>query len=120
VRELRVDPRISERTDVSVKFQSSPLARSLEGRVYPFHSLDVSLHGVRLEVDVPVPIGALLELEIRLHNTRKKYRHLGDVVWADAIDNDDLEQSNLQEVGIRFHTRSNPQFDSWAKAVSTL
>lgn len=75
--ELRVDPRINEQTDVSVKFQSSPVARSLEGRVYPFHSLD-------------------------------------------AIDDDDQEQSDLHEVGIRFHTRSNPQFDSWAKAVSTL
>ena len=120
MREHRVTTRIEEHTDVSVKFQSSPEERSLEGKVYPFHSLDVSLHGVRLEVDIPVPIGALLELEIRLHNTRKRYRHVGDVVWADAIYDDDMEDSNLHDVGIRFHTNTNPQFDSWTRAVAAL
>ena len=112
MQEQRIDPRIRRFADVLVKFQSSPMTRQLEGKAYPSHSLDVSLHGMRLEVDAPVPVGALLELEVRLSPRSGKYRHVGNVVWSDAIDDDD--------VGIRFHTHSNPQFSSWAQAVSTL
>ncbi len=120
--ELRHDTRIEEYADVSVKFQSSPIARNLEGRVFPSHSLDVSLHGMRLELNAPVPIGALLELEVRLHNSRTRYRHVGDVIWAEEIDEeeDDEMPRNLHDVGIRFHAHANPQFSSWATAVSHL
>ncbi len=118
--EHRRDPRIKEHADVSVKVQSAPEIRELEGRIFPFHSEDVSLSGLRLDVDIPVPIGALLELEIMLHTSSMKYRHLGNVVWADAIDDDNLEHGCWHEMGIKFRTQSNPQFDSWAKAVSNL
>ena len=118
--EHRCDPRIEEHADVSVKIQSAPQARGLEGRVFPFHTEDVSLSGLRLDVDIPVPIGALLELEIMLHNSSMKYRHIGNVVWTNGIDDDDLEDDSWHEMGIKLHTQSNPQFDSWATAVSNL
>jgi hypothetical protein len=123
MQEQRIDPRIRRFADVLVKFQSSPMTRQLEGRAYPSHSLDVSLHGMRLEVDAPVPVGALLELEVRLSPRSGRYRHVGNVVWSDAIDDDDGDAEmpgSLHDVGIRFHTHSNPQFSSWAQAVSSL
>ncbi len=58
--EHRRDPRIEEHADVSVKVQSAPEAQDLEGRIFPFHSEDVSLSGLRLDVYIPVPICALL------------------------------------------------------------
>ena len=118
--EHRCDPRIEEHADVSVKIQSAPEARGLEGRVFPFHSEDVSLHGLRMSVDIPVPIGALLELEVMLHTSSMKYRHMGNVVWADNVDDDNLEDNCWHEMGISLHTQANPQFDSWVAAVSNL
>ncbi len=118
--EHRNDPRIEEHADVTVRIQSAPDARGLEGRVFPFHTEDVSLSGLRLDVDIPVPIGALLELEITLHNSSMKYRHLGNVVWTDVVDDDNLEGGSRHEMGIKLHTHSNPQFDSWVTAVSNL
>ena len=118
--EHRNDPRVEEHADVYVKVQSAPEIRDLEGKVFPFHSEDVSMYGLRLDVDIPVPIGALLELEIKLHNSSMKYRHIGNVVWADAMADDDAEQGYWHDMGISLQAQSNPQFDSWCTAVSNL
>ncbi len=116
----RRNPRKEEHTDVSVKIRSAPEARGLEGKVFRSYSKNVSLCGMRLDVDIPVPIGALLELEIMLRNSSMKYRYLGNVVWADAVDDDNLEHDCWHKIGISFHTQANPQFDSWATAISNL
>ena len=116
----RSDPRIAEHADVKVKFQSSPVARDLEGRVYPSHSLDISLHGMRLELNYPVPIGALLELEVQLQSSPTRYRHLGDVIWAFEVEDEDEPDNRVHDIGIRFHANANPQFSSWASALSQL
>ena len=118
--EHRSDPRIEEHADVYVKVQSAPEIRNLEGKIFPFHSEDVSLYGLRLDVDIPVPIGALLELEIKLHNSSMKYRHMGNVVWSDATEDDDAEQGYWHDMGIRLNSQSNAQFDSWSAAVANL
>ena len=117
--ENRCDTRIEEHADVYVKIQPSPEVRELEGKVFPFRSEDVSLSGLRLDVDIPVPVGALLELEIKLHSSSMKYRHMGNVVWTDSIE-DDAEQGYWHDLGISFNTQSNAQYDSWATAVSNL
>ena len=118
--EQRSDPRIEVHSDVNVKVQLAPETRDLEGKSFPFQSEDVSVYGLRLDVDIPVPIGALLELEIKLHNSAMKYRHMGNVVWADAVDDGNPEDGCWHDMGIKLHTKSSPQFDSWATAVSTL
>ncbi len=117
--EHRSDRRIEEHADVSIKVQSAPQARDLEGRVFPFHSEDISVYGLRLGVDIPVPIGSLLELEIVLDSSSMKYRHLANVIWADAV-SEDLEHGCRHDMGVRLQTQSNPQFDSWATAVANL
>ncbi len=118
--EQRSDKRIEVPSDVYVKVQSAPEARDLEGKDFSFQSEDVSVYGLRLDVDIPVPVGALLELEVKLHNSAMKYRHMGTVVWVDELDDDDAEQGYSHEIGIRLQTQSNPQFDSWSAAVSNL
>jgi PilZ domain len=118
--ENRRDPRLEEYADVSVRIQSAPEARDLEGKIFPSYSEDVSLSGMRLDVDIPVPIGALLELEITLHNSPTTYRHLGNVVWSDVIDDDNSKYGCEHEMGVMLQIASNPQFDSWTTAVSNL
>ena len=118
--EHRLESRTEEYADVSIKIQSAPEARGLEGKVFPSYSEDVSLCGMRLDVDIPVPIGALLELEIMLHSSPTRYRHLGNVIWTDVIDDDNLEYGCEHEMGVMLHIESNSQFDSWITAVSNL
>ncbi len=118
--EQRSDPRIEVHSDVNVKVQLAPEIRDLEGKSFPFQSEDVSVYGLRLDVDIPVPIGALLELEVKLHNSAMKYRHMGNVVWADAMDEDDTEYGCWHDLGVRLQAQSNSHFDSWSAAVSNL
>ena len=118
--EHRRDPRAEEHADVSIKIQSAPEARGLEGKVFRSYSEDVSLYGMRLDVDIPVPVGALLELEIMLHNSPMKYQHLCNVIWTDVVDDDDVEYGCEHEMGVMLHIESNPQFDSWLTDVSNL
>ena len=119
--EHRRDPRTEEHTDVAVRIQSAPEAQGLVGKVFRSYSEDVSLSGMRLDVDLPVPIGALLELEIVLHNSPKIYRHLANVVWANIRDDDDYVKYGCDhEMGVMLHIESSPQFDSWITAVADL
>ena len=118
--EQRSDQRIEVPSDVYVKVLSASEARDLEGKVFPFHSEDVSLYGLRLEVDIPVPIGALLGLEIKLLNSSIKFRHMGNVVWAGAVDNDNAEQGYWHKIGVKLQPHSNLQVDSWSAAISSL
>ena len=49
-----------------------------------------------------------------------KYLHIGNVVWADALEDDDAEQGYWHDMGISLQAQSNPQLDSWCTAVSNL
>ena len=129
-------PRVQEEADVTVCIQSSPEALDLEGRIFscnsydvslggvmlvvdipvPVGSLDVTLGGVMLVVDIPVPVGSLLELEIVFNHSSERYWHIGNVVWVGEVEG----SPDWYHIGIRFDTAKNPQFSSWQSAVSKL
>jgi hypothetical protein len=116
MQERRKHPRIQEKADVTVRIQSSPDAQNLEGRIFSCHSIDISLRGLKLWVNIPVPIGALLELEIVFNNLSTRFQHVGNVVWTWA----DEGLTDWYNIGIHFNTLANPQFDSWGSAVLKL
>lgn len=72
--------------------------------------------GIKLWVDFPVPIDALLELEIVFNHSPEKYQHAGNVVWA--WDGEGL--TDWHYIGIKFNTIKNMQFDTWGSVVSKL
>jgi hypothetical protein len=112
MQERRNHPRAQEKADVTVRVQSSPDARDLEGRVFSCHSIDVSLRGLKLWVNIPVPIGAILELEIVFDHLSTRFQHMGNVVWLWT----DEGLTDWHNIGIKFNTSANPQFDSWRSA----
>lgn len=114
--EHRGDARTQEHANVAVRIRTASEAQGLVGKVFPSHSKDVSLSGIRLDVDLPVPVGALLELDIVLHNSPRKFRHTGNVIWTNLVEDEHLRH----EMGIMLHIGANPQFDSWFNAVSNL
>ena len=108
--------RAQEKADVSVRVQSSPEASELEDRVFSCRSFDVSLGGIMLWVDIPVPVGSLLELEIVFNHSSDRYWHVGNVVWVGEVEGSPYRY----HIGIRFDTVENLQFSSWQSAVSKL
>ncbi len=86
--ERRLYPRLKKQTSVTVKVQSAPDARELEGKSFPCYSVNVSLNGLLLSVDNDVPVGSYLELYIQ----SEKCWHAGTVVRTSEVQKDNLEQ----------------------------
>lgn len=114
--ERRKFQRVLEEVEVTITVQSSPEAPDMEGKVFPFKSVDISLGGLKLWVDIPVPIGASLELDIVFDHTPEKYRHTGNVAWV-WVGEGLIEWHNI---GIEFDELESPQFEAWESAVLVL
>ncbi len=67
-------------------------------------------------VDFPVPIGAILEMEVVFNHSPEKYQHAGNVVWA--WDGEGL--TDWHNIGIKFNSIKNMQFDTWGSTISKL
>src|SRR3989338_6130912 len=117
--DLRQNPRIPENADVSVRIESSPEARNLEGRVFISNSIDISLGGLQMTVEFPVPVDAALELKVTFHSSSRTYWHKGTVIWDDELGSRGKEQK-MHRVGVEFNTLDNPQFFAWRAAISEL
>jgi len=111
MQERRLRPRITEAVGITVKIQSAPQARNLEGKDLLFNSEDISLEGLQLSVETPVPVGALLEFKIIFNDSPINYWHTGNVVWNDA---------SSKKIGVKFNITENPQYTLWKDAVSKL
>lgn len=118
--EHRHEARTEEHADVSIRVRTAPDAETLEGKVFPSQSEDVSMSGMKLNIDVPVPIGAILDLEVMLSNSPIKYEMIANVVWADATKDKSLESESACDVGVILNIQSNTQLASWNAAVSDL
>jgi len=118
--ENRREPRSEEQADVSIRIRTAPDAEALEGKIFPSQSEDISMSGMKLNVDVPVPIGAVLDLEVMLSNSPIKYEMIANVVWADVSDISDLETVSGCDVGVILSIQSNTQLALWNAAVCDL
>ena len=114
--ERRLYPRLKKQTSVTVKVQSAPDARELEGKSFPCYSVNVSLNGLLLSVDNDVPVGSYLELYIQ----SEKCWHAGTVVRTSEVQKDNLEQQKAYFVGIEFDSETSSRSDAWRLAISKL
>jgi len=117
--DLRETPRVPEQADVTIKVESAPEVRKLEGRVFPSSSNDISLNGIQLLVDIPVPVGARLKLKVILENSSKSYWHKGTVVW-DKTPEKDSGTKSTHTIGIKLDITNNPHAYSWRQVVNEL
>ena len=116
----RREPRVHEEAAITVKVQSAPQARNLEGKMLQANLTDVSLGGIQMRVDTEIPIGSLLELEVVFHDSPRKYKHMGNVVWKIFKTYDGVKQKAWHNIGIAFMPLANPQLDTWILKVANL
>jgi PilZ domain-containing protein len=115
--EHRRETRTEEHADVSIWIRTAPEAEALEGKVFPSQSEDISMSGMKLNVDAPVPVGAILDLEVMLRNSPIKYEMIANVVWADE---ENIEDKHGRDMGVILNIQSNSQLALWNAAVSDL
>lgn len=116
----RLEPRIPEKTNVTVVIESAPAAPELEGMMFPSSSVDISMHGLLLIVSLPVPVGTQLELRVMFSHLTIDYWHTGEVVWDQFWPGNTVNAEHLRLIGIHFTTRDNPQYYSWRTAIRDL
>ncbi len=114
--ESRREPRSQEQAEVSVRIQSAPDAQNLEGKIYKSQSEDVSLNGMKLNLDSPIPVGAHLDLDVILSTSTEKFQLTANVVWADTTD----EDATGHDMGVILNIESNPQHGAWSSAITNL
>ena len=116
MQERRSHPRIAETAVVTVIVKSAPEAPELEGKVFPCRLQDISTGGMKLWVDIPVPVGATVELEIVFNRSPETFRQLGMVVWAWGGEG----LTEWHNIGVRFETSPGMEFLSWEAMLSKL
>lgn len=114
--EHRRHPRLFEKVETRVRIQSAPGLPDLEGREFDCSSGDISLGGVRLNLEHPVPAWSLVELEIALSDPPAKYRFTGTTVWMEQP----KTGGKACQIGIKLKISDNPMTESWKKALDKL
>lgn len=110
-KERRRDPRTNAATHIHVKIQSAPGAHELEGRTIPTKSMDISIGGLCMKLELPLPAQSFLELQITFLDTSERFLLGGSVIWNDP-------KSHI--VGIQFNLANYPRLDAWKHAFARL
>ena len=100
--ERRSAPRLREETTIFLYVLSEDTGGQRRG--IPVLGLDISTTGVRCRVAEFVPVDARLRMELRLGKTGQELSAVGNARWIN-----DLQNTELYEVGIEFDDRS-PDF----------
>jgi Tfp pilus assembly protein PilZ len=114
---FRREPRIQEQADVSIRVRTAPLAKELEGRNFSSRSENISMSGMKLNTDIPIPVGSVLDLKILLKNSPIKYEIMANVVWSNLKN---ALQDFVGEVGVTLTIEPNSKLALWNAAVSDL
>jgi PilZ domain len=116
--ELRKFTRVHVKADVKVTIRSAPGTNDLEGQTFQFRSIDASYEGMQLHLDIDIPTGSLLILEITFTDEpEKKYTNEGYVVWKIERTDDD-EKKPSYTIGVQFNVYANPYYNDWTTAIS--
>lgn len=69
---------------------------------------DLAMHGLRLNVDQPIPVGTPVGVTVIFRSPAHHFRHVGKVRW---LKNDESVASYT--VGIEFAPKSNADMYAW-------
>jgi hypothetical protein len=112
--EQRSFPRYPAAEAVSVSLERVA-GRSVADIPISCRTEDVSLRGVRLELEIPLEINDALSLQVTLAGSGGAFRHAGRVAWCRRMETG--SQSPVYSAGIEFTTAPGPALDAWRIAL---
>ena len=113
MKERRRHPRLKEETTVEVTILSAPDVPALENRSFTCSTLDMSLYGMRLSLDQPVPVGETLELRLASRNPTGTFWHIGRVMWSKQSERDKARHL----IGLQFTKTPEATLVEWEKSL---
>ena len=119
MQEKRKEPRVQESADVTVEVVSAPDIPGIEGRIFNSNSVDISVNGMQLFIELPIPVGSELKLEIIFGHDSGCFQHTGIVMWDREL-NKDATDIWLHTIGIHFRMDERLKIIAWAEAVQQL
>lgn len=100
--EKRRETRVSEEN--KVVFQIIPENEEEERAFYSF-SVDVSLGGLRIMTDMPLPVRTKVKVEITLSDTKKVITGIAEVRWVKSLVEDKIFEMGLEFVDLDPHSQ---------------
>ncbi len=117
--EKRQHSRAVVQADITVMMKSSNTETGTEATVFSSHTYDISLGGLMLVVDAPVPVDIPLELKLRF-DQGQDFSFMGTVIWNKKLRRDDLNYE-ARLAGVRLiKPLENPQFPAWGKLIAKI
>lgn len=110
----RVDPRIENPSVLDLKILFASETPGLLGKNISGSTVDISVSGLGLVVDIDVPVKSTLDVRITLKGEFKKYFLSGKVRWCKPSDDD-----GMYSIGVALHERTDVDTDleSWKKEL---
>lgn len=110
--EKRCEKRFPLTAPVGVKIQSCPSHHDLEGARIPGTTSDLSMNGIRLQLDRVLPVNTFLEMEVSL--SRQIFLLCGRVIWIKSVG------QNAVQAGVMFTSEDETRLSSWKRALSRV
>jgi Tfp pilus assembly protein PilZ len=98
---------------VVVQIVSSTRDTLPPGTVVRCSTKDVSVSGLRIQLDQPVPEGFLLELWIEVSNHPTKFYLAGEVKWCQELD-----EGKRYLVGVELKEADTDDFKQWQEVLA--
>lgn len=114
MRERRLEHRFAKRLTTTVEVKSTPGSELPEGTVLDCETIDISLNGVCLDMDSPLPANSQLHITINFTDTGASFNVLGSVIWS-AVD----QETQRYKTGVHLLKLPGDRA-SWNNAVLQL
>jgi len=121
---MHADKRSSSRypseNEATVTIELTAETESREVRTFNCRTADVSLRGVRLKLDLSLPVNAEVQVKVKLGKTAHQFDHTGRVAWCSPDSAGELPAAGHYSAGIEFTTRPGPTLDAWRYELFAL
>lgn len=115
MKDRRKHPRWQVERSLRIRILRAARADALAGQVFWCTSRDISLEGIRLCCEKPIPVGTLLELSIIVDDLPSEFLQEGRVQWSRRVD-----REPGYEFGVAFSARSAHTPKAWRIYVEKL
>lgn len=110
--EKRTHPRVAEQTSVNVTVMSAPGMPRLEGQAFLCTTDDLSAGGLRFNSPEPLPVGAVLGVQVSFAGIAEPFAHVGCVAWVK-----ECGDGGAHAIGVDFIDTSERTMANWKEVL---
>lgn len=109
----RQEPRLRRNETIFIEVHTAYPASPHNTRLVICNSLDLSANGIRAEIDEKLPVNAIYQLAVDLHESNERLHLVGQVKWLS-----DADDGQGYYVGLSFFESDDTDIERWKTYIA--